>query len=116
MSMFDRRLVALPCKLAPSAFSGERVFEVELANGESYRSLAPRPFCWNDQGQLVADKEPAVEAPGMVAARIVDRTDDGQVLVEVPDGEVIAVDEKIVKRRPTEIRPPEPKTHVPVGS
>jgi hypothetical protein len=52
----------------------------------------------------------------MVAARIVDRTDDGQILVEVPDGEVIAVDEKMVKRRPTDIRPPEPKAHVPVGS
>ncbi len=114
--MSDRRFVALPCKLAPGAFSGERVFEVDLANGETYRSLAPRPFCWNARGQLVAQAEPAVESPGMVAARIVDRIDDGQVLVEVPDGEVIAVDEKTVKQRPTEIKPPEPRTHVPVGS
>jgi hypothetical protein len=29
---------------------------------------------------------------------------------------VIAVDETMVKSRPTEIRPPEPKTHVSVGS
>ena len=52
----------------------------------------------------------------MLAARIVDRTDDGQIIVEVPDGEVIAVDEKMVKRRPTEIKPPEPKIHVSIGS
>ena len=72
--------------------SDERVFEVELADGKLYRSVAPRQFCWNDQGRLVAENEPAAEASGMVAARVLDWTDDGQTIVEVPDGEVIAVD------------------------
>ncbi|HKI38479.1 MAG TPA: hypothetical protein VKA46_41910 [Gemmataceae bacterium] len=115
MSIFDRRLVALDCQLAPGAFSGERIFEVELADGSKYRSLAPRQFCWVN-GKLVGVTEPATETAGLVAAKVVDQTEDGQVIVEVPDGEVIAVDAARVKDRPTEIRPPEPKPHVPVGS
>ncbi len=106
-----RQLVALPCKLAPGGFSGERVFEVELANGEAYRGLAPRPFCWNGQGRIVGAGEPSGEVAGMVAARVVDELDDGQVIVEVPDGAVIAVDPALVKPRPTDIRPPEPRPH-----
>ncbi|MEO6811397.1 MAG: hypothetical protein ABI353_19985 [Isosphaeraceae bacterium] len=112
--MSGRRFVALPCILALGGFSGERIFEVTLANGSPYRSIAPRHFCWNIQGRLVAETEPATEAPGMVAARVIDQTDDGQMIVEVPDGEVIAVDQKIVRSRPTEIKPPEPKAHVSV--
>jgi hypothetical protein len=115
MSMSDRPFIALPCKLTPGGFSGERVFEVELADGKLYRGVAPRQFCWNDQGRLVAENEPADEASGMVDARALDWTDDGQTIVEVPDGEVIAVAETHVKRRPTDIKPPEPRFHVPVG-
>jgi hypothetical protein len=115
MSLSRRQLVALPCKLAPGAFSGERVFEVELADGTKYRSLAPRQFCWVG-GKLVGEKEPTGEAAGLIAAKVVDETSDGQVIVEVPDGEVIAVDAGTVRERPTEIRPPEPNRHVPVGS
>lgn len=115
MSISDRRFIALPCKLAPGGFSGERVFEVELADGKLYRSVAPRQFCWNDQGRLVAENEPADEASGMVAARVLDWTDDGQTIVEVPDGEVIAVEESHVKHRPTQIKPPGPRSHVSIG-
>jgi hypothetical protein len=116
MSMSERRFVALPCTLALGGFSGERIFEVTLADGSSYRSIAPRHFCWNDQEKLVAETEPTTEVPvpGMVAARVIDQTDDGQMIVEVPDGEVIAVDKKIVRSRPTEIKPPEPRAHVSV--
>lgn len=106
MLSFDRQLVALTCKIAPGGFSGERVFEVKLANGDSYRSLAPRQFCWNSQGDLVAEDEPNTEVDGMIAARIVDSIDDNQVILEVPDGEIIAVDRSDVKERPTSIKPP----------
>jgi hypothetical protein len=102
----DRALVAIPCKLAPGAFSGERVFEVQLADGSKYTSLAPRQFCWNAAGQLVGEREPSASTDGSIAARIVERVEGNQVQVEVPDGEVIAVDEKQIKARPTLITPP----------
>lgn len=110
---FDRQLVALTCKVSPGGFSGERIFEITLANGESYRSLAPRHFCWNSENHLVAESEPQAEITGMIAARVIDVV-DGQTIVEVPDGEIIAVDQDRVKPRPTSIKPPESRLHVSV--
>jgi hypothetical protein len=110
---FDRQLVALTCKVSPGAFSGERIFKVTLANSEPYEGLAPRQFCWNGQNRLVAENEPQAEINGMVAARVIDSVDD-QMIVEVPDGEIIAVDKTNVKPRPTSIKPPESRLHVPV--
>jgi hypothetical protein len=117
MVSFSHRLVALKCKIAPGGFSGERIFEVTLADGESYRSLAPRQFCWNSNKQLVAENEPSLEVEGMVAARVVDSVEDdhNQVIVEVPDGEIIAVDTATVEQRPSSIQPPvESNQHVSV--
>jgi hypothetical protein len=111
---FDRQLVALMCKVSPGGFSGERIFEVILANGEQYRSLAPRQFCWNSQNHLVAENEPKTEIDGLIAARVIDSIDNDQMIVEVPDGEIIAVDKVNVKPRPTSIKPPESRLHVPV--
>ncbi|MBW4552134.1 MAG: hypothetical protein KME35_13655 [Aphanocapsa sp. GSE-SYN-MK-11-07L] len=111
----DRQLIALVCKVAPGGFSGERIFEVKLANGNPYRSLAPRQFCWNSSGNLVEIDEPKTEVDGMIAARIVDFIDDDQFMVEIPDGETIAVDKGIIKDRPTDIKPPmESAIHVSV--
>jgi hypothetical protein len=104
--MMDRTLVALPCKLSPGAVSGERVFEVAMANSQPYVGIAPRYFCWNASGQLVGEKEPETEAPGLVAARVVDMLDGDQLAVEVPDGEVIAVKKDQIEKRPTTIVPP----------
>ncbi len=42
----------------------------------------------------------------MVAARVTDEIDENQVAVEIPDGEVIAVDRGLVSDRPTPITPP----------
>lgn len=99
-------LVALPCKLSPGAFSGERVIDIELANGQIYTSVAPRHFCWNASGKLVGEREPSTEVDGMVAARVIDELDENQFAVEIPDGEVIAVDRGLVRDRPTPITPP----------
>lgn len=111
----DRTLVAIPCKLSPGSFSGERVFEVQLANGDSYTSLAPRHFCWNANGKIVGDREPTTKTSGMIAAKIVTEIDDNQLQIEVPDGEVIAVDRRQVKSRPTPIVPPPSVLRVPKG-
>lgn len=105
--MPDRTLVALPCELSPGMVSGERVFVVTLANGKSYSGIAPRFFCWTADGRLVGRDEPKKEVDGLIAARVVDDELEGnQIVVEVPDGVVIAVDQGLVKPRPTEIRPP----------
>jgi hypothetical protein len=107
-------LVALPCKLSPGGFSGERIFEVTLADGKPYKSLAPRQFCWNGERLLVAENEPTGEIEGMVAARVVESIDHDQIIVEVPDGAVIAVDKEAVQNRPTEINPKESASYVSV--
>jgi hypothetical protein len=107
-------LVALPCKLSPGGFSGERIFEVILADGQPYRSIAPRQFCWNSDNSLVEENEPQNEIGGMVAARVVDFIEGEQVIVEVPDGEIIAVDKGAVQKRPTSIKSAESNPHVPV--
>jgi hypothetical protein len=102
----DKILVAIPCRLAPGAFSGERIFEVRMANGQTYTGVAPRHFCWNARGSLVGEDEPTAEVDGKVAAKVVEEIDDEQTAVEVPDGAVIAVDNGQVQRRPTPIMPP----------
>jgi hypothetical protein len=97
-------------------FSSERVFTITLADGKEYRGIAPRDFCWNDNGQLVGEKEPSEEADGWLAVKVIEEQEDGQVIVEVPDGAVLAVPRPAVQRRPTPIRPPrapEPKSDVP---
>jgi hypothetical protein len=110
--MAQRRLVAVECRLGPGMFSTERVFKICLANGEDYYGVAPSHYCWNAQGGLVAEGEPAEEAGGKLAARIVEADDvpEDQVALAIPDGEVVAVRGHQVGPRPTEIRP-----HVPVG-
>ena len=111
------QLVAVPCRLFPGVFASERVFEVLLQNGERHQGIAPRFFCWNEQGQVVADGESTIDVQGMVAAKLLDRGEDGYAVVEVPDGEVIAVDMAAVRKRPTAILPPgEKSAHVFVGS
>jgi hypothetical protein len=120
-AMPSSALVAVPCKLAPGMLSSERLFSVEMADGKVHCGIAPRYFCWNDKGQLVAESEPSQEENGKIAARVVGEF-NGFVTVEVPDGEVIAVPRGAVRERPTEIVPPgrvgpvptEPNPNVPV--
>jgi hypothetical protein len=105
--MSEPYLIALPCTLSRGFFSSERVFEVELANGEFYMSISPRHFCWNAAGKLVGEKEATdQDVNGFVAARVAYQIDESQVAVEVPDGKVIAVRREQVRRRPTPIIPP----------
>jgi hypothetical protein len=102
----NKLLVALPCKLSPAAFSGERIFDVKMADGNIYTGVAPRHFCWNAKGAIVGEGEPQFEEEGGIAAKMIERIDDNQIAVEVPDGEVIAVDKDQIRDRPTQIAPP----------
>jgi hypothetical protein len=98
-------LVAIPAKVAPGMLPSERFFTVKLADGTQHRGLAPRYFVWNAKGELVGENEPTQETDGMVAARVFERQ-NGYVSVEVPDGELIAVNSADVRPRPTDITPP----------
>lgn len=102
------RLVAIPCKLSSAIFPSERAFEVTLANGDIHRGITPRFFCWNATGQIVGENENGDGKEGMVAAKEIAYEDlpAGIVAVEVPDGEVLAVEKEAVLPRPTKIFPP----------
>jgi len=105
----EGELVAIRSKIIQGGFSSERIFEVKLADNTSYRSVAPCHFFWKDQRSLLSEDELTDELEdGLVAARFIDYVDDNQWIVEVPDGEAIAVDEKDVRGCPTPIIPPRP--------
>jgi hypothetical protein len=103
----ERILVAVPCLLSKGIFSSERVFEVTLANGETYQGIAPRHFCWNNSKKPLGETEAQdEEVSGLLAARVVEELDDDQVAVAVPDGKVLAVKKGQIRARPTPINPP----------
>jgi hypothetical protein len=104
----QKKTIAIQCKLLPGMFNSERVFEIKMANGENYRGVAPAHFCWDENDQLLGENSKPIEEMGKVAARIVEYLDEGPLAVEVPDGEVIAINENEALERPTKITPPNP--------
>ncbi len=106
---FPPYLAAIPCRLSASVFSGDCVFTVALANGEQYESASPRHFCWGGSGILIEDDTALPResnVPGFIAVKVVDLPGSDIAIVEVPDGEVIAVSSQHVGARPTQIQPP----------
>ena len=103
-------LVAVKCKLYMGIFPSERFFEVTLANGENYRGLAPRHFCWNSRNAIVLEDETSDGEEGAVAAKLLQfpssNLPPGVFAVEVPDGELLGVDDSRIIKRPTKISPP----------
>lgn len=107
-------LVAIKARIEQSGFSGERIFEVKLANGKPYRGLAPHQFCWDSRNNQIQEFDEEDNIEGLVAARVIDVIDHDQLIVEIPNGEVIAVDKQDVTKRPTSITPIESKAHVSI--
>jgi hypothetical protein len=104
-------LVAVKCRLSKGMFSSERAFTITLANGEQYSGPAPVHFCWNSQKLPLREDEASetAEVDGYVAARILPDADvpPGQVAVEVPDGEALAVRaDLLLENRPTPVTVP----------
>jgi hypothetical protein len=92
-------------------FSNERAFEVELADGTSYSGPAPIHFCWNEDRKPLGESEAVgKEVNGWVAARVISQLEDDQVVVEVPDGEMIAVRASKIREAPTPVVPPRAAT------
>lgn len=87
------RIVKVRCKIARSAFSGERVFIVRLFGGGEdceYEGLAPTHYFGTEQGNSLSDDQPPRdgEIPGTLAARLIKHEDD-VVEVALPDGETV---------------------------
>lgn len=102
----------LQCTIEMGAFNSERVFRIQLANGEVYQSLAAYLHFWNSADERISRNEPSRgnSIEGLVAARLLKQSKD-QLTVEIPDGEVVVVSPEIAVFRHQEV-----DTNVPVGS
>ncbi len=78
------------CELYQSAFSGEVVFSVRTASGESYEGVAPKHYA-EPAGGLTS--EPTA---GQVSVKVL-KNGGGTARVIVPDGEAIEVPGDSVK-------------------
>lgn len=72
------------CKLYPSAFSGEVVFQVKTSSGESYEGVAPKHYA-------KSSTQPAqTGVDGQVKVRVLSNGGK-EARVFVPDGQVLVV-------------------------
>ncbi len=104
MNQFRRVAVALKCRIFPGSFSGERVVLIPLPNGATHKGLAPTAYCWKQDSKPleIGDPAPGGSIDGIVAARLLGKTDAGDMVVTIPDGDVINVSKDIVVPRPEE--------------
>jgi len=89
----------LECKLGPGAFSGQRTFEVTLADKTIHVGLAPRIYCWTRDGKHQPEVQNGETLEGLIAARVLKMT-NGHTRVEIPDGEVVEVATNALKDLP----------------
>ena len=79
----------MDCKLYPSAFSGEVVFQVSTIIGEPYEGVAPK-HC------VKPDTKPNKDGiDGRIEVRVLDNGGE-EARVFVPDGQILTVSSDIV--------------------
>jgi hypothetical protein len=103
--------VAVGCRLGKGVFSDDRYIGVVLTGGKSLEGLAPIHYCWNGDGRPLGEGEGNGRdelIDGKVAARIVSRSSNGAVVVEIASVHgwplnrgTVAVDD--LCERPTEV-------------
>lgn len=77
----------LSCTLSRGGFSGEVIFEVEVADG-THKGVASRRYCTTEDRQPLGNLDLRDKnIRGFVVVRVLD-TNGEQVLVSMPDGEV----------------------------
>jgi len=104
-------LVTVPCRVSKGIFSTELMVCVELPGNNEYVGLVPRLYCWNKDFQKFMSDQPQSDKveEGYVGAQIL-RRQNGEVLVQFPDGDVAVV-------QTSQTQPyPESAQNVPVGS
>jgi hypothetical protein len=75
----------MECKLYPSAFSGEVVFQVNTNQGQSYEGVAPKHYVVNTSTQLTK-----AGVDGQVKVRVL-KNGGNEARVSVPDGQILTV-------------------------
>jgi hypothetical protein len=105
--------IALRCRISRGGFSGERIVDIPLAAGGTYRAIAPHHYCWTREGRGLQGDEPArgQAIDGLVAARWLQEELGNRAVVSVPDGETLVVPAEALTGRPTAEGVP----HVPLG-
>jgi len=90
--MNDGKLKAIPCDISRGGFSDERVFSISI-DGVNHSGVASRRHMWTVAGDQVEEGEPPIGKviKGFVAARIIRVIDKQEVMVSIPDGEVITI-------------------------
>jgi len=74
----------MECKLYPSAFSGEVVFQVKTTNNQSYEGVAPKHY-------VKSSTQPTQDGvDGQVKVRVLDNGGN-EARVSVPDGQILNV-------------------------
>ena len=74
----------IECKLYPSAFSGEVVFQVNTVNEQSYEGVAPKHY-------VVSSTQPTKDGvDGQVKVRVLSNGGK-EARVSVPDGQILSV-------------------------
>ena len=93
--------VFVNCEISAAAFSGERVFTVQQAEGGDYVGLSPLHYCFHENGNALAPSEPARDTPiqGRLAARKIGDVSLG-ARVTIPDGRAIIVPVNLIRARP----------------
>jgi hypothetical protein len=104
--------VAIRCQISRGGFSGERVVRLRCVDGTQKKGLAPTNYCWNANQIPLGENEPAngQTMEGYVAARELEQPAPNQVMIEIPDGEVMIVPKESIIPRPSA----EKSAHVPV--
>ena len=113
--MRNGQLVLVSCKIRRGAFSGERVFQLPMAEDQGdYIGLAPVDHCLDERlDPLGRDQPPAeVDIDGFVEAFLI-ANGGVEARIELPDGEAVRVS---VAQLPYQKEPDRGSKYVPVGS
>jgi len=107
-------MVLVACSLEAGAFSGERIFTLDLADTQSsYSGVVPAHYCFDENQQSLNQNQPAKDKPinGFVEAFLVANGGD-QATVEFPDGEALRISLSQIRFRQDQ---PQGTKYVPVG-
>jgi len=106
------RSVAISCSISRSAFSGERVFRLVLADRTTHVGTAPTNHCRLRNGRPVNADEPqqGSEIDGLVDGLLIENAGE-TALIALPDGATVRIANEHI-HYPLEEAP----RYVPVGS
>jgi hypothetical protein len=106
----NQKKIALSCTISRGGFTDERVFRVEMANGETYIGACSRRYCYAKDKRIIKEEQPkrGETIDGLVMARHIRDEEEGALLVSVPDGAVLLVSEDRVREAPKDVSPDVP--------